>query len=381
MHAQKAIPGLATLIALALAVAAVPCAAQPFGDTPPQAPGGQRRVVPAKPVFTPDSARAPQESPESSTAPGAALSPGLAAAISAADKPRSSRWQAEKDRLDTSLRLHLLAPTGAREHWLAAQFDVTDIAARVANLTEARVTTPDNRLYLASLADACMQPTRPQLTECSTVDRLADWATRDPDNGVPAILLGYRALERRDPDIAAADIEQAAAAQRFDDYWSAAEEQWWSYLKDFEPDLDPAARAEAATTWASERVPEWTTALHVLCADQGATTARMRAVCAKVGIAMAERAATFALRRAGARVAAVNADGRESRAVADALQARALEASAQCAAAEPDFASEFESADRAARERAVAAYDRWVAARAKLGEVAACERAVSAAPR
>ena len=371
---------LSMLFAFALAAAIVPAAGQPFGDAPPQTPRGQTPIRPAKPAPPPEpaapsqSARPSQSGPQSQPASGETLEPGVAAAISAAAASRPSRWQAGKDRLDAALRLHLLAPSTPREHWLAAHFDATDIAARVANLAAARMSAPDNRLYLASLADACMQPTRPQLDACSSVDRLADWATRDRDNGVPPILLAYRALERHDPDTAIADLDEAASAHRFDDYWSSAEAEWWEYLKDYPSDLEPAGKAEAASTWAAERDPEWTTALRVLCVDPGAINAAMRSACAKVGTAMAERAATFALRRAGARIATVSADGPQARAAADALQARALAASARCAEAGPDFASEFESPDRAVRGRAVAAYDRWVTLRAKLGEVAACAK-------
>ena len=365
---------LSMLFAFALAAAVVPAAGQPFGDAPPQTPRGQAPIRPAKPAPSPEPAPSSQSGLRSQSAPGGALESGVAAAISAAAASRPSRWQAGKDRLDAALRLHLLAPSTPREHWLAAHFDATDIAARVANLAAARMSAPDNRLYLASLADACMQPTRPQLDACASVDRLADWATRDRDNGMPPILLAYRALERRDPDTAVADLDEAAGAARFDDYWSSAEAEWWEYLKDYSSDLDPAGRAEAASTWAAERDPEWTTALRVLCVNPGAVNAAMRSACAKLGAAMAERAATFALRRAGARIATVNADGPRARAAADALQARALAASARCAEAGPDFASEFESPDRAVRERAVAAYDRWVTLRATLGEVAACAK-------
>src|SRR6185437_14582036 len=83
-----------------------------------------------------------------------------------------------------------------------------------------------------------------------------------------------------------------ARAPRFDDYWSSAEAEWWGYLKRYSADLDPAAKAEAASTWASERDPEWTTALRVLCVDPGGTNAKMRVACARLGTAMAERAAT-----------------------------------------------------------------------------------------
>ncbi|MBS0328042.1 MAG: hypothetical protein JSS46_16045 [Proteobacteria bacterium] len=367
MHTPKPRAAFPALFVVAVTAAFGSAVAQPFGDAPPQAPVVHPRAAPLSPAPPPGAARPGAPS-------GATLAPDVAAAITAADRSPPSRWQAGKERLRAALGLHLLAPNGPREHWLAAHFDATDIASRVANLAAARVSSPDNRLYLASLAGACMQPTRPQLDACAAVDRVADWATRDRDNGVPEILLADRALARRDPDTAVADVEEAANARRFDDYWSAAEAEWWDYLSSYPSDLDPAGKAEAAATWASEHDPEWATALRAVCIDAVGANARLRGACAKLGTAMAERAATFALRRAGARIASVNADGSAARAAADALQARALAASARCAAAQPDFASAFESADRAVRERAVAAYARWVALRAELGEAAACAK-------
>ncbi|MGE5090409.1 MAG: hypothetical protein ACM3QY_14880, partial [Candidatus Levyibacteriota bacterium] len=303
------------------------------------------------------------------------------AAIEAASAPRPSRWRAELDRLDASLRLRLLAARGAREHWIAAQFDLTDIASKVRNLDAARVAAPDTRLYLASLAFACMQPTKPQLPACAAVDRLADWSVRDGGNGVPAFLLGYRALERGEADAAVAYVQEAAAAPRFDDYWSQGPQQWWGYLSGYPLDIDPAAKAKAAETYALEHDLGWAYALRALCAEPKVRAEPLRAACARLGQAMGERAATFALRRAGARVAEIDAADAAARAAAQALAARILEASAACTIAEPDFDGALESPDAQARERGVREFAAWVGAQEKLGEVAACERRVAAARR
>jgi len=313
--------------------------------------------------------------------PSARLPAAAGAAIEAASAARPSRWRAELDRLDANLRLRLLAARDPREHWLAAQFDSTDIASKVRNLAAARVDAPDDRLYLASLAFACMQPTRPQLPECAAVDRLADWSVRDGGNGVPAFLLGYRALERGEADAAVAYVEEAAAAPRFDDYWSRGPQQWWGYLSKYPLDIDPAAKAKAAETYALEHDLGWAYALHALCADPKGRTGPMRVACAKLGQAMGERAATFALRRAGARVADIDAADATARAAAQALAARIVEASAACTLAEPDFDTALESADARTREHGVRQFEAWVSAQAQAGEIVACEQGVAAARR
>ena len=313
--------------------------------------------------------------------PSAALPAAASAAIDAAAARHPSRWRAELDRLDSDLRLRLLSVDAPREHWLAAQFDLTDIASKVRNLAAARVAAPDDRLYLASLAFACMQPTQPQLPECAAVDRLADWAIRDQGNGVPTFLLGYRALLRGEASAAVAYVEEAAAAPRFDDYWSQGAQQWWGYLRSYPLPVDPAAKAKAAATYALEQDLGWTSALHLLCADPKGRSEPMRAACAKLGQAMGERAATFALRRAGARIAEIDAADAKSRAAAQALAARILEASAACTLAEPDFESALESPDATLRQRGIGEFEAWAAAQAKEGEVGACDRRVAATRR
>ncbi|MBU6486132.1 MAG: hypothetical protein KGR23_15200 [Betaproteobacteria bacterium] len=357
-----------TALLAAIAFAAIPAfaAAQPRNPMEPP---------PLAPVVEGNGAKAPPAQPS------AVLPDAASAAIGAASKPSPSRWRATLDRLDTDLRLRLLAPSDPRGHWLAAQFDLTDIESKVKNLASARVDAPDNRLYLASLAFACMQPTRPQLPACAAVDRLADWAIRDAANGVPTFLLGFRALERGQADAAVAYVDEAAAAPRYDDYWSEGPQQWWGYLRPLAIDIDPVAKAKAAATYALEHDLGWTRALHLLCADPGGRSEPMRVACAKLGTAMGERAATFALRRAGARIAEIDAADARSRAAARVQSARILEASARCTLAEPDFETAFESPDSRVRTRGVDEFDAWVSAQAKDGEAAACERVVAAARR
>ncbi len=94
----------------------------------------------------------------------------------------------------------MLTANDPRSNWIAGQLDRGDIEAQVRHFAAARVAAPDNRLYLASLATACLEPVQPRLPECDGVDRLADWATRDMDNGWPTLLLAERARKHKNPE-------------------------------------------------------------------------------------------------------------------------------------------------------------------------------------
>lgn len=284
-----------------------------------------------------------------------------------------SRWRAAIDHLDADLRLRLLTANAPPSAWLAGELDSTDIESRVRHYAAARTAAPDDRLYQASLAAACLTRVRPPLAECEAVDRLADWARRDSDNGVPAILLADRARQRGELDSAASFIEEAATAQRFDDYWSLAPLRWWEYLRALPIDIDPAATAVAAAGYAAERDLAWASPLRALCANTAGRTDRIKAACASLGRALMSRGATFALRRAGARIAETNAGGPADTKAAALRQARLLEATARCAAARPDFASELESAAAPSRQRGIEQFVAWASAEARDGEVAACE--------
>src|SRR4051812_39890183 len=146
--------------------------------------------------------------------------------LSDAEPARPSRWADDAARLDEQIRLRVLSADDPRSHWIAGQFDSTDIASRVRNYATARVAAPQERLYLASVAMACLQPVQPTLPECDAVDRLADWATRDPDNGLPMMLLAARASKRGDNDGTIAYLELAATKPRFDEYASRGGLEW-----------------------------------------------------------------------------------------------------------------------------------------------------------
>jgi hypothetical protein len=299
----------------------------------------------------------------------------------AGEEAPPSRWQADLNRLDADLRLRLLTANEPRSAWLAGELDDADIASQVRHYTAARTAAPQESLYQASLATACLTRVRPPLAECEAVDRLAAWARRAAGNCVPSGLLADPARQRGEADSAASHVEQAGSAMHFDDYWSQGALHWWDYLRPLALDVDPAVKAEAAANYASAHDLAWATPLRALCADPGARSDRMKAACARLGEAMMTRGTTFALRRAGARIAEVNAADARARTTAQSRHARILEATARCAQAQPDFAADLEAPASATRARGVERFAAWASAQARDGEVGACERLVAAAPR
>jgi hypothetical protein len=292
-------------------------------------------------------------------------------------QPPPSRWSADVARIDDQLRLGALVVDDPRGHWVAGHFDTTDIASRVRHYAAARVAAPRENLYLASLAMACQQPVSPTLPECDTVDRLADWASRDADNGVPLLVLAAKAARRGNNESAAAFLEQAAASPRIDDYWSRGWLEFWVYVTGFPVDADPAAKAEAAAGYAAAQPQTAMAAVLGACPVATKVPDALRAACGKAGIAMAERGTTFASRSLGEGIAERNAAmagtperARTGRAAMQALNAR-------CGALDQQLLQDAESPNAATRGRAVAALDRSVRDKAALGEVAACERRAS----
>ena len=292
-----------------------------------------------------------------------------------------SRWQSDLERLDSDLRLRLLTANEPRIDWLAGDIDSADVESQVRHYAAARIAAPGDRLYLASLGIACLQPVRPTLAPCDAVDRLADWARRDTDNGIPSLLLAGRARQRGQSDAVASYIEQAAGAPRFDDYWSQHSQRWWDYLRAVDVGIDAAAKAEAAAKYGSMNDLAWAQPLRIVCAEGSARPDRLRDACANLGQALMARGASFALRRAGARIAEINAPDAAARSAAQARGARILAMTARCTQLQPDFATALESPQPATRARGVDDFTAWANAQAQLGEVASCERVLAAAPR
>lgn len=286
--------------------------------------------------------------------------------------PPASRWAAQSAQMDDAMRAQWLVATGPRTNWIAGTLDAGDPAEQVARLAAARTATPDNRLFLASLATACLAPMRPRPPECDATDRLADWATRDADNGVPSLLLADRARQRNNAAAMLAYLEEAARQPRFDDYWNRGALVIWEEVRALPGAYDPAARALLAASYGALWNPSAVDAVDRLCRDGRAPGDAIRAACAAAGTAMAERAATWSLRFAGARLADRSAADGPAQAVARQRLADLQRRSFECAEGGNAIAAGFESADAATRARAVAQWEARLVRDAREGDVAAC---------
>ena len=207
-------------------------------------------------------------------------------------------------------RRSALAPADrerAADDWLAGEIDAADVESQVRHYAAARTAAPrSGSTSRHSPSPACVR-VRPQLAPCDAVDRLADWASRDTDNGVPSVLLADRARQRGQADLAASYVEQAAAARAVRRLLVAA----CAALVGLPAPVDDRRRSggqgEGGGELAAQRDLPWATSLRAVCAEPGERSDRMHAACARLGEAMMTRGATFALRRAGARIAEINA--------------------------------------------------------------------------
>jgi hypothetical protein len=279
-----------------------------------------------------------------------------------------SRWQQDVEALDQALRARALVSSEPRELWIAAQLDAVDPWQRVSALAQARTRMPGEKLFLASLAMACLAPLQPLPAECDATDRLADWATRDADNGVPSLLLADRARRRNNTTSMVAFLEEAAGRPRFDDYENRGALVVWEAVRALPGDADPAARAQEAAVFGLAHTSQVATVLQSLCRDAARAAENVRAACANAGNAVAQRASTWSLRIAGARLAERAQAPNAGQQLAD-VQRRAFE----CAEAGNPIAQAFESSDRAVRAKAAAQWQARLAREAEGGEVESCK--------
>ncbi len=293
---------------------------------------------------------------------------------------RPSRWQPEVDRLDDAFRSRMLTANDPRAHWIAGQLDRGDIEAQVRHFAVARVTAPDNKLYLATLATACLEPVQPRPAECDAVDRLADWATRDTDNGWPSLLLADRARQHRNAEAMLAHLANAAAQPRFAEYWEAGSLAFREAVLAIPVDGEGAAKLELAVMYAMPRALIWPQAARATCMGNSARTDDVRRVCAQLGAAMRERGSTWMARLIGARMVEANVGTPELKAKAASSLAAVRTQVAACARATAPMLDALEAADAATRTKAVAEWDQWLRQEVLVGEARACEIRVAAVP-
>jgi len=282
-----------------------------------------------------------------------------------------SRWQAQQDLLDQQLRSRTLVATEPRDLWVAGQLDTVDPWAQVAALAQARTRAPDEKIYLASLAMACLQPLQPLPPECDATDRLADWAIRDADNGVPVLLLADRARRRNNAEAMLAYLEDAATRPRFDDYRDRAALLTYEALRALPGDADPAAKVELAASYGA-RNSYAVQQIDSMCREPQRLAESIRNACAAAGSAAAQRAASWPLRTAGARLAERTAPA-GNQAPAQRQLAEVSQRAYDCTQATARVAQSLESPDAGARARAVTQWEARIAKQAQVGEVAACE--------
>lgn len=293
---------------------------------------------------------------------------------------RPSRWQPEVDRLDDAFRARMLTASDPRSNWIAGQLDRGDIGSQVRHFAAARVAAPDNKLYLATLATACLEPVQPRPPECDAVDRLADWATRDTDNGWPSLLLADRARQRRNPEAMLAHLEAATAQPRFVEYWEAGSLAFREAVVAMPVDGEGAAKLELAVMYAMPRALLWPQAARATCMNNADRTDAVRRACAQLGAAMRERGSTWMARLIGARMVEANVGTPELKAMASASLAAVRSQVAACSRATSPMLDGLESTDAATRAKAIADWDRWLQQEALVGEARACEIRVAARP-
>ena len=283
------------------------------------------------------------------------------AAGGAEPAPPPSRWAGQVAQLDDALRAQWLVATTPRADWLAGTLDAGDAYARTARLAAARVAAPSERLFVASLATACLAPVRPWPPACDATDRLADWATRDVDNGVPSLLLADRARARNNAAAMLAYLGEASERPRFDDYRLRAAAVTWDEVRAAAGPYDPAARVLLVLAYGALAGGSAVDVVDGLCPDGRAPTDAIRAACNAAGTALAQRAATWPLRVAGARLAERRAAAGPARDDARQRLADVQRRGHECVEDRNALAAALDGPDAAARGRAVAQWERLLA--------------------
>jgi len=287
----------------------------------------------------------------------------------------ASRWQPEVERLDQTYRDRVATATDGRSQWIAGQFELGDPAAGSARYLRARTEVPAERLYLAALAAACLEPVQPRPPACDATDRLADWATRDADNGLPSLLLAERARRRNDTAGMITYLDEAANRTRFDDYWTRGAVVLWEDIAATTTGADPASRAILASGYLLLRGAYGGDVWRSLCREPVGGNESVRAACHSAGTALAQHGNTWSLRLAGARAAERNAATPGETADAAVRYLQLQQRASACAAQSDTLSAAFESTDPGMRERALKAWERRLLRQGADGEVAACGNA------
>lgn len=231
------------------------------------------------------------------TACGAAM----AQTATLADGPRiPSLPEAAFERIDQALRERAVSADGADAAFLRGLQATMDPGARIAAYAEAYRSRPSEILFLASLADACMQRAIPAWPDCEALDPVSRWASRDADNALPRMLLAERARQRGDLAGMREQVAHAAGLDRFDSYRGRGGAAVWRVLAGVPAVAsEPEAPFTAAAIGAA-RAGVGTVESALLCRRDGpGMTPDVGESCRRVARTMAERADTFEARSAG----------------------------------------------------------------------------------
>ncbi len=280
---------------------------------------------------------------------------------------------AAEERIDTAVRDRVIAADDAGSLWIAGQFETLDVAARVHDFAGAAERAPSERLFLTSLATACLERTQPTLPGCASGDPIAKFAARDTDNALPWLFLAERSRRRNDSTALGANLDRAALQPRFDDYRGRAGPVYLAVARAAGGSADPTAALLATLRFVAALPSPAAVALDTLC-PLGATAAPNGATCARVGALMAARATQFDARAAGAALAERFDPTPAGREQGVSAQRDARLASARCAEMRDAYARDLVGGDAARRARATSALEAWLVDAATRGEVAACER-------
>jgi hypothetical protein len=305
----------------------------------------------------------------------------LAQARAGDDTAAPSQLAAVYERFAESLIPRLVGAADAADRWILGRLSPLDPAAQVRDFAAAAARQPNELLYAASLADACMRPMAPVPADCAERDAVGYWASRDRDNAVPWLLQAERARRRNNVASMIDNLEGAARAARYDDYAGRGGAVFASKAVPLAAPDDRAAAVLFSRQQATVPLGAPLEALESVCARATrAIDERITRGCVRLGALMTERAASFSNRRAGAQIALSAATTESARALTNEAARAAVAQQDRCREAFGTL-ERFAAGSPAERERALSLGQRYLADLAKQGEPGACEALVNSLAR
>ena len=275
--------------------------------------------------------------------------------------------RARLGQIETDLEATLVSANDPASLWLRGLLTRTNDEARARDLAAAHRAAPNDILYLASLASACQVDLVPRPAGCAESDWVAKWASVDPDNAAPWVLLAARSVRIRQPERAVADMVQASQRARYDEYWNRSAARAWGVVRSSLPSRRDDATG-ALMVWSTQPLAA-TAAFEALC-ERGPVeaSAEGREACLHLATGTMSRADTALARRAAAGVveflASDAAQKSRARKELDDLTVRAR----ACSDWVLNQLSPQATAGGASR------VERWIAALDKDDELTACDR-------